>query len=148
MPSPIGQRVHVIGTTGSGKSTLGARLAAQFEVPFVELDALNWLPDWVGLADTDPAEFRRRIAGATAGDQWVVAGSYARHSTEVLWGRLDTVIWIDLPTSARPLACPASILAALEDPRIALGHQLRALLATTRRLAEGEVARLVGSDLA
>ncbi|MDA1010864.1 MAG: AAA family ATPase [Chloroflexi bacterium] len=97
MPSPIGQHVSVIGNTGSGKSTLAAQLAEGLGVPFVELDALNWLPDWVGLTDTNPEEFRRRLTEATAGDGWVVAGSYSSHSTEVFWDRLEAVVWIDLP---------------------------------------------------
>lgn len=97
MPSPIGQRIHVVGGTSSGKSTLGAQLARLLQVPVVELDALNWLPGWVGLTDTDPEEFRRRLEEATAGDAWVVAGSYSAHSEAVFWDRLDTVIWLDLP---------------------------------------------------
>lgn len=95
--SPIGRRVHVIGSTSSGKSTLGERLARVLGVPFVELDALNWEPGWVGLNAHDPEEFERRIADATAGEGWVVAGSYTGFSQRVFWPRLDTVVWLDLP---------------------------------------------------
>ncbi len=97
MPSPIGQRISIMGNTGCGKSTLGQRLAEVLNVPFVELDALNWLPNWVGLSSTDPDEFRRRIAEATAGEGWVAAGSYSQHSEAVFWDRLETVVWLDLP---------------------------------------------------
>ncbi len=96
-PSPIGTRIHVTGNTSAGKSTLAERLSRALGVPFVELDALNWLPDWVALTDTDPEEFRRRIREATAGEGWVVAGSYMGTSQEVFWDRLQTVIWLDLP---------------------------------------------------
>lgn len=95
--SPIGRRIHIIGNSGSGKSTLGVRLAEILDVPFVELDALNWLPGWVGLNETDPAELERRIRAATAGDRWVVAGSYHRFSRRTFWSRLETVIWLDPP---------------------------------------------------
>jgi adenylate kinase family enzyme len=95
--SPIGQRIHVIGNSGSGKSTLGARLAQVLGVPFVELDALNWQPNWVGLNANDPARFEELIKEATRGDGWVVAGSYTRFSQKVFWQRLDSVIWLDLP---------------------------------------------------
>jgi len=98
-PCPIGQRSHVVGNSGSGKSTLAERLASLLAVSFVELDALNWEPGWVGLNQTDPAEFERRIALATAGDGWVVAGSYMAFSQRIFWPRLDTVIWLDLPRS-------------------------------------------------
>ena len=95
--SPIGQRIHVIGNSCSGKSTLGSRLAQVLGVPFVELDALNWQPNWVGLNATDPDRFQELIKEATKGDGWVVPGSYTSFSQKVFWSRLDTVIWLDLP---------------------------------------------------
>ena len=95
--SPIGRRVHVIGNSATGKSTLAKRLAEALDADFVELDALNWLPDWVGLNNTDPDQLERRFEQATRGDAWVVAGSYTRFAQRTFWPRLDTVIWLDLP---------------------------------------------------
>ena len=97
-PDPeIGRRIQVMGNSGSGKSTLAARLAEALDAPFVELDALNWLPGWVGLNQTDPDRFERRIRDATRGERWVVAGSYEKFSRRTLWPRLDSVVWLDLP---------------------------------------------------
>ena len=53
----IGRRIHVIGYSCSGKSTLGAALHLVLDVPLVELDALNWRRGWMGLNATDPVEF-------------------------------------------------------------------------------------------
>ena len=92
----IGQRIHVMGNSASGKSTLGTRLADLLDAPFVELDALNWEPGWVGLSTEDPDELVRRIRAATAGDSWVVVGSYASISQGTFWDRLDTVVYLDL----------------------------------------------------
>ena len=94
---PIGRRVHVIGNSCTGKSTLAKRLALALGADLVELDALNWLPDWVGLNETNPKELERRFEHATRGDAWVVAGSYTRFAQRTFWARLDTVIWLDLP---------------------------------------------------
>ena len=94
---PIGRRIQVIGNSCSGKSTLGERLATALQVPFVELDALNWQPGWVGLNQTDPKELERLIGCATQGEGWVVSGSYASFSQSVFWSRLQTVVWLDLP---------------------------------------------------
>ena len=96
-PVPIGRRVHVIGNSSSGKSTLAKRLAKALDADFVELDALNWLPGWVGLNETDPDELERRFRHATRGDAWVVAGSYSGFAQRWYWSRLETVIWLDLP---------------------------------------------------
>ena len=93
----IGTRIHVIGNSASGKSTLAARLADTLGAPLVELDAINWQPGWVGLNTTDPDEFERRIREATRGERWVVAGSYRKFSQRTFWRRLDTVVWLDLP---------------------------------------------------
>ncbi len=97
LDSPVGNRIHVIGNSSSGKSTLAARLAGALDAPLVELDAINWQPGWVGLNATDPEELKRRIREATHGERWVVAGSYTRFSQETFWPRLDTVVWLDLP---------------------------------------------------
>jgi len=96
MPSPIGTRIVVIGNTSSGKSTLAARLARAVDVPFVELDALNWDPNWYAVIEHEPEEFERRLRAATAGDGWVVAGNYTA-SRDIVWPRLQTVVWLDLP---------------------------------------------------
>ncbi len=95
--SPLGRRIHVIGNSCAGKSTMGERLAQILDVPFVELDAINWQPNWVGLNASDPDEFERRIRAATSGDGWVAAGSYTSFSQRSFWDRLETVVWLDLP---------------------------------------------------
>lgn len=94
---PIGRRIHVVGNSCSGKTTFGARLAAALGVPFVEIDALNWLPDWVALNTVAPEELDRRLRAATAGDGWVVAGSYMNIAVPAFWDRLETVVWLDPP---------------------------------------------------
>ena len=95
---PIGRRIHVTGNSCSGKSTLGRRIATALNVPHVELDALNWEPGWVSLAEKAPEELERRISDATSGDGWVVSGSYMGFSMRAFWPRAETVVWLDLPS--------------------------------------------------
>lgn len=94
---PLGRRIHVTGMSGSGKSTLGRLLADSLGLAFVDIDALNWLPGWVGLNATNPDELERRLRAATAGVAWVVAGSYLRFAQRTFWPRVETVVWLDLP---------------------------------------------------
>lgn len=93
----IGNRILVYGSSCSGKSTLGDKLAEHMGCPFVELDALNWLPGWVGLDRADPEKLMQRFSEATQGDCWVAAGSYTRFAQATFWPRLDTIIFLDLP---------------------------------------------------
>jgi len=85
----------VIGSTGSGKTTVARALAQRLGVPHVELDALFWQPGWV---ETPPDEFRARVAARLdAHDSWVVDGNYnSRLGTSVL-EHADQIVWLDLP---------------------------------------------------
>jgi adenylate kinase family enzyme len=102
-PAALGDRILVWGNSCSGKSTLARQIADQKDLPLVELDALNWQPNWVGLNATDPERLEKVIREATAGDRWVVAGSYTEQSQPAFWDRLETIIWLDLrmPTLLR-----------------------------------------------
>ena len=86
-------RIVVVGTCGSGKSTLARRLAAVLDVPYVELDALFWNPNWVESSDE---EFRDRVERALSAPRWVVDGNYSR-LRELIWGRATSVVWLDYP---------------------------------------------------
>ncbi len=87
------QRIVVIGTTGAGKSTLAASLAARLALPQIELDALYWGPEWTPV---EREHFRERVAAATTGERWVVAGNYGA-VRDLVWPRADTLVWLDYP---------------------------------------------------
>ena len=90
------RRTVVIGTTGSGKTTTAARLAATLSVPRVELDAINWQADWIALTDTDVPLFRSRVAEAVRGDAWVVDGNYSV-ARDIVWPRATAIVWLNYP---------------------------------------------------
>lgn len=86
-------RIVVVGTTGSGKSSLAKQIADQFGHNFIELDALHWEPGW----QEAPNElFRARVEQATQAEKWSVAGNY-RAVRDLLWPKADAVIWLDYP---------------------------------------------------
>jgi adenylate kinase family enzyme len=87
------RRVSIVGTPGSGKTTVGKRLAASLSAPFVELDAIFHQPDW---ADLPRDEFRARVRDIVETDDWVIDGNYSAVQ-DLVWQRGDTVIWLDLP---------------------------------------------------
>ena len=55
------QRILVMGSSGSGKSTFSKRLSKITGIPLVSLDALFWKPGWV---EGDRAEFRQHLIEA------------------------------------------------------------------------------------
>lgn len=87
-------RIVVVGTSGSGKSTMAKALSRALGVPHVEMDALNWQPGWRDLAIHEPEEFRRRVAEAAAGEAWVMDGNYTK-VRPALWPRATAFVWMD-----------------------------------------------------
>jgi adenylate kinase family enzyme len=88
---PVGRRIAVVGTTGSGKTTMARALGARLGVPHVELDALNWGPNWT---EASREVFRERTTQALSGDAWTVDGNYSK-VRDIVWSRADTVVWLD-----------------------------------------------------
>ena len=87
-------RIVVIGSSGSGKSTLSEKLAEKLEISRVQLDAINWLPNWV---ERDADEFLRLVDQNTPPDgSWVVDGNYSR-IRHVVWPRAQFIVWLNYP---------------------------------------------------
>ena len=86
-------RINVVGTSGSGKTTFAKRIADKLDVPYVEMDALFWKPNWTESTDE---EFLPRLEEAVSSDHWVLDGNYDR-TRPIKWKRVQTVIYLDLP---------------------------------------------------
>ncbi|MEA3349267.1 MAG: adenylate kinase [Chloroflexota bacterium] len=84
-------RVNVIGTSGVGKSTFANQLAEVLAIPYIEMDALYWLPNWEEPSDND---FFTILDEQLKRDAWVLDGNYSR-TTAIKWGRVQTIIWLD-----------------------------------------------------
>ena len=91
------ERIAVVGSSGSGKSTVARGLSIALGIPHLELDSVFHQPGWAQLP-TD--EFQDAVRSFTDGEAWVVDGNYTRQGiTDIVWPRADTVVWLDLPRS-------------------------------------------------
>ncbi len=89
------QRVSVVGSSGSGKTTVARELAHRLGVSCLELDAVFHLPGW---EEKDDVAFRSEVGEFIGGDRWVVDGNYTSHGVaDLVWPRADTVVWLDPP---------------------------------------------------
>ena len=86
-------RLVVIGTTSSGKSTLAENIARRFDLNFIELDALHWEPNW---QEAPLDVFRERVTKATQAERWIVAGNYSV-VRDLVWAKAEAVTWLDYP---------------------------------------------------
>ena len=81
----------MVGSSGSGKSTFGRKLAERLGVDHIELDAIYHQANWTSLSDD---EFRARVSKVVVGDAWVIDGNYGAVRPLVL-ERATDVVWLD-----------------------------------------------------
>jgi adenylate kinase family enzyme len=88
------KRVLVLGSSGSGKTTISHVLAAHTGLPVIHLDWHYWRPGW-----TEPPkeEWRAQVAELVRRPEWVMEGNFGGTLPERL-AVADTVIVFDLPT--------------------------------------------------
>jgi adenylate kinase family enzyme len=87
-------RIVVVGCSGAGKTTLAGRLARGLKTPCIEVDAINWQPNWWSLAVNDPEQFREGVIAAIHPEHWVLDGNYSA-VRDYVWRRATHLIWLD-----------------------------------------------------
>ncbi|WP_051526666.1 P-loop NTPase family protein [Alkanindiges illinoisensis] len=85
------QRINVVGTSASGKTTFSKALAQKMAVPHIEMDALNWQSNWEACTFE---ELLIKLKQCLAADSWILDGNYSK-TTPVKWQNVDMVIWLD-----------------------------------------------------
>lgn len=86
-------KINVIATSGSGKTSFSKELAQVLDYPCIEMDVLYWKDNWVESSDD---EFFQKLEQALNKDQWVLDGNYSR-TQHIKWKEVDTIIWLDYP---------------------------------------------------
>jgi adenylate kinase family enzyme len=88
------RRIIVVGSQGSGKTSLSRNLGRKLRLPVVHLDVLYWQPGW---QPSDTASFRVRVTEAISGEAWVVDGSFSGLAFDLTLARADLLVVIDRP---------------------------------------------------
>jgi len=86
-------RVMVLGSAGSGKSTLSQKLGPILGLPVIHLDQHYWKPNWVG---TPNEEWDEVVLELTMREQWIIDGNYSR-TIDKRMERADLIIFLDMP---------------------------------------------------
>lgn len=85
-------KVHIIGTAGSGKTTLGAWISGRFDVPSHDLDWIVY--DRAG--ERPESEIGARIDGIRRESGWVTEGAYHEPWLLPLLDDADRIVWLDV----------------------------------------------------
>lgn len=86
------RRVLVIGSGGSGKSTVATQLGEVLNLEVSHLDKLYWRAGWV---KPEPGEWIRTVTDLIERDSWIIDGNYSG-TLELRLQRCDTIVFLDL----------------------------------------------------
>lgn len=85
----------VVGSSGSGKTTVARRLAVNLGLPLLEMDSVFHRGGW---EQQKGDQFRGEITDFAAGSAWIIDGNYtSQGARESVWPQADTFVWLDLP---------------------------------------------------
>ena len=86
------RKILVIGSGGSGKSTVATRLGALLNLEVSHLDKLFWRPGWVRPSREDWVQTVTELMNQ---DSWILDGNYTG-TLELRFQHCDTIIFLDL----------------------------------------------------
>ena len=89
------RRIMVVGSCGTGKSTVARSIGKRLGLPVIHLDAEFWKPGWVEPARHD---WRLKVAQLAARPAWVMDGQYSA-TWDLRVPFADAIVWLDLPRS-------------------------------------------------
>ena len=83
----------MIGSGGSGKTTVARALAQLTGLPLIHLDALYWRAGW---QPTPPHDWRAKVQTLISREVWIIDGNYGG-TLDARLAACDTVVFLDLP---------------------------------------------------
>jgi len=86
------RKVLVIGSGGSGKSTVAAQLGELLNLEVSHLDRFYWRAGWV---EPETEEWIKTVTDLIERDSWILDGNYSG-SLELRLAKCDTVVFLDL----------------------------------------------------
>lgn len=96
----MNRKIHVIGSVGSGKTTLARKLSAQLGIPHYELDNVVWERGPHGDRRRNEKERDALLQEIIASDSWIIEGVHHTWIMESL-RQADQIILLDPPYSQR-----------------------------------------------
>ena len=89
------QKIIIIGSGGSGKSTFARELGEKLDLPVIHLDSEFWKPGWVM---PEREEWLKKLENLLSEPKWIADGNYLS-SLEFRLSKAEAVIFLDFKRS-------------------------------------------------
>lgn len=95
------KKIHIIGSVGSGKTTLAKEMSLKLEIPFFELDNVVWERQKSGdirRTEQERDEYLRQILQS---ESWIIEGVHNEDWVSDSFHHADLIIFLDTQYSIR-----------------------------------------------
>jgi adenylate kinase family enzyme len=88
-------KVHIIGSVGSGKTTLAKELSIKLELPYYELDNIVWLRKENGDIRRTEEEREKLLHEIVQTDKWIIEGVHNEDWVNSSFRQAEIIIFLD-----------------------------------------------------
>jgi adenylate kinase family enzyme len=101
LKNKIPEKIHIIGSVGSGKTTLAKKLSMKLNVPFYELDNVVWKRQKSGDIRRTDEEIKEYVNSIIQSDTWIIEGVHNEDWVASSFHNADLIIYLDTKYSIR-----------------------------------------------
>ncbi|WP_040982888.1 DNA topology modulation protein FlaR [Oceanobacillus jeddahense] len=100
MNQKLPEKIHIIGSIGSGKTTMAKRPSIQLQIPYYELDNVVWERLDTGDIKRSQAERDETLETIVNSDKWIIEGVHHKWIAPCLQNA-DIIMFLDTKLSIR-----------------------------------------------
>ncbi|MFD3449914.1 hypothetical protein ACFDTO_35650 [Microbacteriaceae bacterium 4G12] len=100
MKRKVPNKIHIIGSVGSGKTTLARTLSLELDIPYYELDNVVWRRSENGDIRNTPEERDKQLNDIVSSNAWIVEGAHHTWVSQS-FQHADIIIFLDVALSKR-----------------------------------------------
>lgn len=97
----IPKRIHIVGTVGSGKTTLAKEVSSKLGIPYYELDNVVWIRNKSGDIRRTDQEREACLNNIIQSETWITEGVHTADWASTCFHHADLIIFLDTKYSIR-----------------------------------------------
>ncbi|MGN7478551.1 DNA topology modulation protein FlaR [Solibacillus silvestris] len=101
MKMAICKRIHIIGSVGSGKTTLAKEISSRLDIPHYELDNVVWIRHKSGDIRRTEQEREEYLNSILQSDSWIIEGTHNEEWVSNCFHSAEVIFFLDTKYSIR-----------------------------------------------